>query len=155
MSDRRTTHWRFFNFAGRLVGAWFVFGGVIFIIYGFASGGVEFVITGLVVGVLGVLLILAKPYRPNLHDSTPPIDFRKNSDDFFAIEQRLERLYEEGRRLFLQGKHEEALDRFKRIYEDTTVFRDIAEIVEDYYANGQDAWIAKYQPRFERLSGVA
>jgi len=114
-----------------------------------------FVIPGLVVGALGVLLILAKPYRPDLHDSALPINFRKKSDDFFTIEQRIERLYEEGRRLFLQGKHEEALDQFKRIYEDTTAFRDIAEIVEDYYANGQDAWIAKYQPRFERQSRVA
>jgi hypothetical protein len=77
-----------------------------------------------------------------------------SSDDFFAIEQRTQRLYDEGRRLFLQGKHEEALERFKRIYEDTTVFRDVAEIVEDYYAKGEDAWIAKYRPRFERQDGV-
>ena len=45
--------------------------------------------------------------------------------------------------VFLQGKHEEALERFKRIYEDTTLFRDVGEIVEDYYANGEMA-IAKY-----------
>jgi hypothetical protein len=80
MSDRRTTHWQFFNFAGRLVGAWFVFGGVIFIIYGFASGGAEFVIPGLVVGVLGVLLILAKPYRPDLDDSAKATDSDKKTD---------------------------------------------------------------------------
>jgi hypothetical protein len=155
MSDWRKIYWQSFNVAGRLVGACFVLVGAIFVIYGMTSGGAMFAVPGLVVAVLGVLLVCARPYRPDLHDSAPPIDVRKNSNDFFAIEQRIERLYEEGRRLFLQGKHEEALDRFKRIYEDTTVFRDVAEIVEDYYANGQDEWIAKYQPRFARQSGVA
>jgi hypothetical protein len=79
----------------------------------------------------------------------------KKPEDFFATEQRSYQLYEEGRKLFLQGKHEEALDRFKRIYEDTTAFRDVAEIVEDYYAHGQNEWVAKFRPRFESQSGIA
>jgi hypothetical protein len=69
MSDWRKTYWRFFNFAGRLVGAWFIFGGVVFILYGFASGGIVFIIPGLITTVFGILLIFAKPYRPDLRDS--------------------------------------------------------------------------------------
>jgi hypothetical protein len=79
----------------------------------------------------------------------------KSSDDFFTIEQRIERLYEEGRQLFLRGKHEEALDRFKHIYEDTVVFRDVGEIVDDYYAKPEQEWLAKYRARFERQNGAA
>jgi len=41
MSDSQKGHGALFNFLGRFVGAWFVFGGVIFIIYGFVSGGAE------------------------------------------------------------------------------------------------------------------
>jgi hypothetical protein len=155
MSHWQKCHSQLFNIAGRFVGAWFVLGGVIFIIYGVTNGGALYVVPGLVVAVLGILLICARPYRPDLRGSDRPGDVYTNPNDFFAIEQRIERLYDEGRRLFLQGKHEEALERFKRIYEDKTVFRDVAEIVEDYYAHGEDAWIAKYQPRFERQSGVA
>ena len=80
MSDSKKGHWSVFNFLGRLVGAWFIFGGIIFIIYGFASGGAEFVIPGLVIGVLGVLLILAKPYRPDLDDSTKAANSDKKTD---------------------------------------------------------------------------
>lgn len=79
----------------------------------------------------------------------------KKSEDFFAREQRIEKLYEEGRRLFLKRRYEDAIERFKRIYEDTTVFRDVAEIIEDYYANGQDEWVRKFRPRFENKRGVA
>jgi outer membrane protein assembly factor BamD (BamD/ComL family) len=79
----------------------------------------------------------------------------KDSEDFFAKEQRIEKLYEEGRQLFRRGKHEEALDRFKRIYEDTTVFRDVGEIVEDYYAHGEDVWLKKYRARFGDANDIA
>jgi hypothetical protein len=66
--------------------------------------------------------------------------------DFFAIET----LYTEGRDLFLQGKHEEALDCFKRIYEETLDFRDVCEIVDEYYAGGEkEQWIKKNQSRFK------
>ena len=79
----------------------------------------------------------------------------KDSEDYFTKEQRIEKLYEEGRQLFRRGKHEEALDRFKRIYEDTTVFRDVEETVLDYYAHGEDAWLTKYRARFGDLNDVA
>jgi hypothetical protein len=59
------------------------------------------------------------------------------------------RFYEDGRRLFLRGKHDEAVDQFKRIYELTLEFRDVTEIVEDYYGLPREEWIAKYQTRFQ------
>ena len=73
----------------------------------------------------------------------------KQSDnlDWFA----LERLYDEGRKLFLRGKHEVAIARFKRIYMDTLDMRDVTEIVEDYYELPRGQWVAKYRTRFERL----
>lgn len=65
--------------------------------------------------------------------------------DFFAIEK----LSAEGRDLFLQGKHEEALDCFKRIYEETLDFRDVCEFVDNYYTGEKDLWKKKYQSRFK------
>ncbi len=65
--------------------------------------------------------------------------------DFFA----LEKLYAEGRELFLQGDHEEAIECFKRIYEETADFLDVSEIVMDYYSEKKDRWIQKYQSRFK------
>ena len=62
----------------------------------------------------------------------------------------LERLYEEGRQLFLRGQHEEAVDRFKRIYQETLALRDVTEIVEDYFTMPREQWVAKYQTRFQR-----
>ncbi len=65
--------------------------------------------------------------------------------DFFAIEK----LYGKGRELFLQGKHEEAIECFKRIYEETADYLDVSEIVQDYYAEEKELWIKKYQSRFK------
>jgi hypothetical protein len=62
----------------------------------------------------------------------------------------LERLYEEGRQLLLQGIYEEAIGRFKRIYVDTLVLRDVTEIVDDYYSLSREEWVAKYQARFKK-----
>jgi hypothetical protein len=71
----------------------------------------------------------------------------KCSDDFdwFA----LERLYDEGRELFHSGKHDEALNRFKRIYEETLDLRDVNEILDDYYTLPKEQWVAKYMARFK------
>ncbi len=61
----------------------------------------------------------------------------------------LERLYDEGRQLFLSGKYEEAVARFKRIYEDTLDLRDVTDLVDDFYVLPRLEWIAKYQARFK------
>jgi hypothetical protein len=69
MSDWRSYYWRGFNVAGRFVGAGFVIVGGIVFCYAVSQGDVlEMVVTG-VVPVLGVLLICAKPYRPDIRDS--------------------------------------------------------------------------------------
>jgi hypothetical protein len=65
MSDWKKGHLQVFNFLGRIVGAIFTLGGGVFIIYGVAGGGALFVISGLVVAVLGVVLICARPYSPD------------------------------------------------------------------------------------------
>jgi len=78
-----------------------------------------------------------------------------DSEDFFAREKRREKLYEEGRRLFRQGKTEEALERFKRIFEDTTAFRDVEQIINDYYTEGEDEWLRKYRARFGDSNDIA
>ena len=70
MSDWQKTYLKLFNLAGRFVGVCFFLGGVVFIIYGVAAGGALFVIPGLVVAVLGVLLFIARPYRPQSSDSS-------------------------------------------------------------------------------------
>ncbi len=62
----------------------------------------------------------------------------------------LERLYDEGRQLFLRGNHQAAIDRFKRIYEDTLHVRDVAKVVDDYYGLPREEWIAKYRARFSK-----
>jgi hypothetical protein len=69
MADWRKTYWQIFNFAGRAVGALFTLVGVVFVIYGVTAGGALYVVTGLVVAVLGILLICARPYRPEPRDS--------------------------------------------------------------------------------------
>jgi hypothetical protein len=69
-----------------------------------------------------------------------------NDPDWFS----LERLYEEGRELFMAGKHEEAIGRFKSIFAETLELRDVTEIVEDYYCLPREQWVAKYQVRFEK-----
>ena len=71
MSDIQNTYWSVFNLLGKVVGLCFALVGIISIIYGIASGGALYVVPGLVVGALGVLLFLAKPYRPSSDDSKP------------------------------------------------------------------------------------
>jgi len=57
-------------------------------------------------------------------------------------------IYEEAKELFLRGKHDQALEDFKAIYEQDIKFRDVAEIIEDYYVMPKDKWIVKYEGRF-------
>jgi hypothetical protein len=61
----------------------------------------------------------------------------------------LDRIYEGAKDLFLRGEHDRALDRFKSIYEVDCTFRDVTEIVNDYYDTAQHEWLAKYETRFQ------
>jgi hypothetical protein len=65
MPDWRKAYWQGFNFVGKIVGVLFILFGTIFVICGATSGGAIFLIPGLVVAVLGILLIFARPYRPD------------------------------------------------------------------------------------------
>ena len=67
----------------------------------------------------------------------------------------LDRIYEGARDLFLRGEHDRALDRFKSIYEIDCTFRDVAEIVNDYYDTAKSEWFAKYESRFQHQHGTA
>jgi hypothetical protein len=69
--------------------------------------------------------------------------------DWFA----LERLYYEGCRLFVRGDYDQAIEQFKRIYEETTDLWDVADLVEGYYALPREQWVIRCRPRIEtRLS---
>ena len=65
--------------------------------------------------------------------------------DWFA----LEKLYYEGCRLSLEGEREQAIERFKRVYEETSDLWDVAEIIEGYYCLPRENWVAKFRARFE------
>ena len=56
--------------------------------------------------------------------------------------------YEDGKRLLLQGDSRGAFDRFKSIYMVDCLFRDVQEIVNDFYDKSEVEWVAKYQSRF-------
>ena len=62
-------------------------------------------------------------------------------------------IYEGARDLFLRGQHDRALDRFQSIYEIDVTFRDVTEIVNDYYNTAKREWVAKYQSRFQQQHG--
>jgi len=62
----------------------------------------------------------------------------------------LERIYEQARKLFLLGKHEEARENFLRVYEVDCMFRDVAATVNDYYLLPNDGLISKYEAQFQR-----
>ncbi len=61
----------------------------------------------------------------------------------------VEELYNRGRGLFLQGKYEDAIGWFKRLYERDALFQDTAEIVQDYCTRDRTEWISKYSQRFQ------
>jgi len=64
MADTKTTYWKFFNAAGRAVGVGFVLVGAGILIYGVVQRDWLFAVPGFVIAVLGMLLMLARPYRP-------------------------------------------------------------------------------------------
>lgn len=65
MSNFKTIYWKIFNALGRVVGVGFILVGVI----GFISGLVQrdglIAVPALIVAVLGVLLLFARPYSPD------------------------------------------------------------------------------------------
>ena len=69
-----------------------------------------------------------------------------NTDDKFG----LGRIYEGAKELFQLGQHDRALERFQSIYEVDCTFRDVAEIVNDYYDTTKNEWVSKYEERFRR-----
>ena len=66
----------------------------------------------------------------------------------YADDKSLDRIYEEAKGLFRLGEHDRALDRFKSIYEVDCTFRDVAEIINDYYDTTPGECLAKYETRF-------
>ena len=65
MADYEKSHWAVFNALGKFVGVCFTLVGVVVLIYGVAQRDWLFAVPGLVVTALGVLLTLARPYRPD------------------------------------------------------------------------------------------
>ena len=51
----------------------------------------------------------------------------------------LETVYAGAFDVFLRGGHDRALEQFKRIYEIDFTFRDVSEIINDYYDMPSDA----------------
>jgi hypothetical protein len=60
-----------------------------------------------------------------------------------------DRIYEGATVVFLNDEHEHALHRFLSIYEVDCTFRDVAEIVNDYWDMQKPEWVAKYHSRFK------
>jgi hypothetical protein len=95
-------------------------------------------------GVLSVWLYrLGK--RRYMRNMTAPTMRSENKSDLAAI-------YEEAKILFLLGDYDRAFDRFSSIYKQDIFFRDVTEIVNDYYLESdgisKEECIAKYKTRF-------
>jgi uncharacterized membrane protein HdeD (DUF308 family) len=71
MADTQKSYWKLFNVLGRFVGVCFALAGVIFVILGAAQQDSLIAAVGLVVAVLGVLMVCAKPSRPHGKSSKP------------------------------------------------------------------------------------
>jgi hypothetical protein len=98
MSDWRKTYWQLFNFGGRVVGVGFILVGGIFALWGTSlildpkatidMNGVPssdpwlkaiVLVVGLVGCVLGILLLIARRFRPDLGE--PPLPQHKKPSD--------------------------------------------------------------------------
>jgi hypothetical protein len=68
-------------------------------------------------------------------------------------------IYEQAKNAFLLGDYDRAFDRFLSIYEVDIFFRDVKEIINDYYLNSdgisKDECIAKYKTRFQKNDAAA
>jgi hypothetical protein len=63
MKDYEKNHWKVFNALGKVVGVLFAFGGGFTAISGLVNKDGLMAVMSLVVAVLGILLLLAKPSR--------------------------------------------------------------------------------------------
>jgi hypothetical protein len=63
--------------------------------------------------------------------------------------------YDEGRRLFLNHRFDEALEQFKGIYVMDCAYCDVAEIIEDSYDLSGEEWQRKYRARFVKSDNAA
>ena len=68
MADTRTGYWKVFNTLGKVVGVGFILVGVVVLISGAVQRDWLIGVAGFVVALLGVLLMLARPYRPDIKD---------------------------------------------------------------------------------------
>jgi hypothetical protein len=68
MADTQTGYWKFFNALGKLVGVCFILGGIVILVFGATQRDWLIGVPGLIVAALGVLLLLARPYRPDSND---------------------------------------------------------------------------------------
>lgn len=68
MADTRTGFWKILNALGKFVGVCFILGGVVVLLFGAAQRDWLIGAPGFVVAALGVLLTLARPYRPDTKD---------------------------------------------------------------------------------------
>jgi hypothetical protein len=68
-------------------------------------------------------------------------------------------IYEQAKNDFLLGDYDRAFDRFLSIYEVDIFFRDVNDIVNDYYLNedgiSEEECIAKYKIRFSKNDTTA
>jgi hypothetical protein len=49
----------------------------------------------------------------------------------------------------MRGKYEIAIEKFKRIYEETLDFPYVTQMVDDYYALSWEDWIIKWKAHFK------
>ena len=65
MADRQDSYWTFFNAAGRFVGGCFFVGGFVLFLWSLTQGEIIGIVMSAIVSVLGILVICAKPSRPD------------------------------------------------------------------------------------------
>jgi len=68
MANTSTGYWKLLNALGKFAGICFILGGVAVLVFGAAQRDWLIGIPGFVVTVLGVLLTLARAYRPHAKD---------------------------------------------------------------------------------------
>ena len=65
MADWQDSYWTFFNAAGRFVGGCLFVGGFVVFLWSLTQGEIIGIVMSAIVSVLGILVVFAKPSRPN------------------------------------------------------------------------------------------